>query len=105
MDGLHDAAMSPGGTSYPVFCNYPVQIAGKTGTAERGADQADQSWYMALAPYDNPKYVVAVTVERGGFGADTAAPVAKGILDQLLHVDPTAKDRRRRATPNGLVEC
>ena len=49
MAGLHDAAMAPAGTSYPVFCNYPVEIAGKTGTAERGLD-ADQSWYMALAP-------------------------------------------------------
>jgi penicillin-binding protein 2 len=100
--GLHDAAMSPGGTSYPVFCNYPVQMAGKTGTAERGAYQADQSWYMALAPYDNPKYVVAVTVERGGFGADSAAPVAKGILDQLLHVDPNKDGGDCDA--NGLVE-
>jgi penicillin-binding protein 2 len=86
MSGLHDAAMTPSGTSYPVFCNYPVEIAGKTGTAERGLYQPDQSWYMALAPYDNPKYVVAVTVEGGGFGADSAAPVAKGILNQLFHV-------------------
>ena len=77
MEGLHDAAMIPDGTSYPVFGSYPVQIAGKTGTAERGLCEEDQSWYMALAPYDNPKYVVAVTVERGGFGADSAAPVAK----------------------------
>jgi penicillin-binding protein 2 len=83
--GLHDAAQSPGGTSYPVFGEYPVQIAGKTGTAERPG-QEDQSWYMALAPYPNPKYVVAVTIERGGFGVDTAAPAARAILNQLLHV-------------------
>jgi penicillin-binding protein 2 len=102
MEGLHEAAMSPGGTSYPIFCNYPVPIAGKTGTAERGAYQADQSWYMALAPYDDPKYVVAVTVERGGFGADSAAPVAKGILDQLLHVNPDKDGGDCNAT--GLVE-
>jgi penicillin-binding protein 2 len=102
MEGLHDAAMTPSGTSYPIFCNYPVPIAGKTGTAERGLYEADQSWYMALAPYDNPKYVVAVTVERGGFGADSAAPVAKGILDQLLHVDPDKDGGDCDA--NGLVE-
>jgi penicillin-binding protein 2 len=86
LDGLHGAAMEPGGTSYKVFGGYPVDIAGKTGTAETGIG-IDQSWYMALAPYDDPKYVVAVTIERGGFGADTAAPVARQILDQLLHVN------------------
>ena len=54
LDGLHEAAMEPGGTSYPVFGGYPVQIAGKTGTAERPG-QADQSWYIALAPYRRPQ--------------------------------------------------
>jgi penicillin-binding protein 2 len=86
MEGLHDAAMSPGGTSYPVFGGYPVDIAGKTGTAERPPN-GDQSWYVAVAPYDDPKYVVAVTVEEGGFGADTAAPAAQQILNELLKVN------------------
>ena len=36
-----------------------------------GVGRADQSWYVALAPYPNRKYVVAVTDEAGGFGADT----------------------------------
>jgi penicillin-binding protein 2 len=83
--GLHDAAQTPGGTSYPVFGGYPVDMAGKTGTAERPG-HADQSWYLALAPYPDPKYVVAVTIEEGGFGVDSAAPVARLILNQLLHV-------------------
>ncbi len=90
LDGLHGAAMEPGGTSFNVFGGYPVEIAGKTGTAERGVGRADQSWYVALAPYEDPKYVVAVTVEGGGFGADTAAPAAQQIFNQLLHVN-TAK--------------
>jgi penicillin-binding protein 2 len=101
MEGLHDAATTQGGTSYPVFCNYGVDIAGKTGTAER-ALQPDQSWYMALAPYDDPKYVVAVTVERGGFGADSAAPVAKDILNQLFHVP--ADKLGGGCNASGLVE-
>ena len=84
--GLHDAAMSPGGTSYAVFGGYPVQMAGKTGTAERPPN-GDQSWYIALAPYPNPRYVVAVTIEEGGFGVDSAAPAAREILNQLLGVN------------------
>ncbi|MGH2951154.1 MAG: penicillin-binding protein 2, partial [Solirubrobacterales bacterium] len=65
MEGLNAAAMEPGGTSYNVFGGFPVEIAGKTGTAER-PPYADQSWYVALAPYPEPRYVVAVTIEEGG---------------------------------------
>ena len=80
---MHAAAQSPGGTSYSVFGGFPVPVAGKTGTAERPG-QEDQSWYAVLAPYPNPRVVVAVTVERGGFGVDSAAPVALGILSEYF---------------------
>jgi len=89
LDGLHRAAQSPGGTSYAVFGGFPVPVAGKTGTAQR-TGQADQSWYSVLAPYPNPRVVVTVTVERGGFGVDSAAPVAEQILSQYFHAKPHA---------------
>jgi penicillin-binding protein 2 len=82
--GLHAAAQSPGGTSYPVFGGFPVPVAGKTGTAQR-TGQADQSWYSVMAPYPNPRVVVTVTVERGGFGVQTAAPIAEQILSAYFH--------------------
>jgi penicillin-binding protein 2 len=87
MEGLHGAANGAGGTSTSVFEGFPIPIAGKTGTAEKGAGRADQSWYVALAPYPDPQYVVAVTDEAGGFGADTAAPMARLILSELFHVN------------------
>jgi penicillin-binding protein 2 len=83
MTGLTRAAMEPEGTSYPVFGNFPFAVAGKTGTAQR-PNQADQSWYIALAPANNPQIVVAVTIERGGFGVDTAAPVVARMLEQYF---------------------
>jgi penicillin-binding protein 2 len=89
MTGLTRAAMEQGGTSYPVFGNFPVPIAGKTGTAERGVTVPDQSWYIAVAPADNPEVVVAVTIERGGFGVDAAAPVAARILEQYFKLPIT----------------
>jgi penicillin-binding protein 2 len=89
MEGLYGAANGPGGTSTAVFEGFPIPVAGKTGTAEKGAGRADQSWYVALAPYPNPRYVVAVTDEAGGFGADTAAPMARRILSALFEVDET----------------
>jgi penicillin-binding protein 2 len=86
LEGLRGAASAPGGTSTGVFQGFPIPIAGKTGTAEKGLGRADQSWYVALAPWPDPKYVVAVTDEAGGFGADTAAPMARLILAELFNV-------------------
>jgi penicillin-binding protein 2 len=88
LEGLRGAASAPGGTSTPVFQDFPIPVAGKTGTAEH-VGKADQSWYVALAPYPNPRYVVAVTDEAGGFGADTAAPMARRILAALFDVRET----------------
>jgi penicillin-binding protein 2 len=86
LDGLRGAASQPGGTSADVFRGFPIPVAGKTGTAQKGLDRPDQSWYVALAPYPDIKYVVAVTDEAGGFGADTAAPMARKILAALYGV-------------------
>jgi penicillin-binding protein 2 len=78
--------MEPGGTSYSVFGGFPVEIAGKTGTAERGEGNEDQSWYGAIAPVEDPRIVVVATVERGGFGVESAAPVAARILESYFDV-------------------
>jgi penicillin-binding protein 2 len=102
LSGLHGAAQEPGGTSYPVFNDFPEQIAGKTGTAEAGAGKEDQSWYLALAPYPNPRYVVAVTVEQGGFGAESAAPAARQILAKLLKLSKSEQQKWQPGTSRTL---
>jgi penicillin-binding protein 2 len=85
MDGLFGAANDPKGTSYDVFKDFPIKVCGKTGTAQR-IGKADQSWYVVLAPCPNPRYVVAVTDEDGGWGAQTAAPDARRILAALFGI-------------------
>ena len=87
LGGLERAAMEPGGTSFPVMGGFPFPVAGKTGTAERGPGQEDQSWYSVIAPYDDPEIVVTVTVEHGGFGVESAAPIARSILEHYFHVN------------------
>jgi penicillin-binding protein 2 len=82
MEGLHAAAQEGEGTAAGIFGGFPIPIAGKTGTAERDG-QADQSWFAALSPYPNPRIVTIATVEEGGFGAESAAPVVLGILEAL----------------------
>jgi penicillin-binding protein 2 len=84
MEGLHQAAQGPQGTSYGIFGGFPVEVAGKTGTAQR-PPHADQSWYAILAPYPDPRIVTVVTMEEGGFGAESAAPAALQILEAYFN--------------------
>lgn len=83
LEGLHQAAQAPGGTAEPVFGNFPIRVAGKTGTAERQG-QSDQAWFAALAPYDDPEIVAVATIEGGGWGAEAAAPVVRTIFDEYF---------------------
>ena len=84
--GLYGAANNPSGTSASVFSGFLPAIAGKTGTAETcGPNCPDHSWYASWAPYDHPKLVVVVMIEKGGFGAEAAAPAAKKIYEAYFH--------------------
>ena len=86
------------GTSTRVFAGAPYQSGGKTGTAQAvGLRQnekyvaskvdeykRDHSLYVAFAPNDKPRVALAVIVENAGFGAVSAAPIARRLLDYLL---------------------
>ncbi len=62
-----------------------IQVAGKTGTAEVESGTANQAWFIAFAPVDDPQMAIAVTVERTtGQGGTVAAPIAKRVLEVLL---------------------
>src|SRR5437870_2185474 len=66
-----------------------VQVAGKTGTAqatERGHKDTI-AWFACFAPFDNPKYVVAVMVQGGEHGGSVAGPVATRIMERSLALD------------------
>jgi penicillin-binding protein 2 len=84
MEGLHEAASQPGGTSADVWAGWNQAqhpVFGKTGTAQHEG-KVDQSWYMCYIADPNHPIVIAVTVEQGGFGAETAAPIARLIASK-----------------------
>jgi peptidoglycan glycosyltransferase len=76
-----------GGTAATVGFPAALKVAGKTGTAELGLGTTYDAWFVCFAPADHPRYVVAVVVEKqpNGFGASVSAPIAKAILEKLLH--------------------
>jgi len=62
-----------------------ISVAGKTGTAETGGDRPNTTWFIAFAPADKPKVAVAVVLENQvGTGGQTAAPIARAIMQAIL---------------------
>jgi penicillin-binding protein A len=62
-----------------------LSLAGKTGTAETGIANHYDTWFIAFAPANNPKVAVAVALEnQTGFGATTAGPIAKALVQAVL---------------------
>jgi peptidoglycan glycosyltransferase len=64
-----------------------IQVAGKTGTAETGINNVYTAWFVSFAPAENPQVAVAVVLAKqaNGFGGAVSAPIAKQILEKLLH--------------------
>jgi penicillin-binding protein 2 len=96
--GLEEATHSPIGTSSGVFGNFPVDIAGKTGSAEKvmhvpgypNGLKLNQSWWCGYGPYDSPKIVVCAVIENGGHGGTAAAPAALQVFEQYFGKSATA---------------
>ena len=81
------------GTASTAFSGFPfaaVPIAGKTGTAERPPFQST-SWFASFSlPATGPKYAVIVMVEEGGYGSQTAAPIARHLYEDIYGITPTS---------------
>ena len=84
-----------GGTAYSVFKDFPIQVGGKTGSAEAGNDKTN-AWFVGFAPYENPEVAVVVLVENGAHGY-YSAEVTKEIMEAYFGLneeiveDKTAK--------------
>ena len=85
---MESVTHNPSGTAY-LTAGPPatrINIAGKTGTAQNGAEAVgiDDAVFTCFAPADNPQIAVGVIVKGGGFGAAAAAPVAVAIIKAFL---------------------
>jgi penicillin-binding protein 2 len=88
--GFQGALANPKGTASAAFQGFPfaqVPIAGKTGTAQV-AGKDDTSLFVGMfgGTPENPRYIVAVVVEQAGFGAQTAAPIARRIIERMSNL-------------------
>jgi penicillin-binding protein 2 len=78
-------AVTTAGTGASAFSGFPIEVAGKTGTAQVKG-KSDYAWFACYAPANNPRYAVVVMVEQGGEGGATAAPAARQIMCKLFNV-------------------
>jgi penicillin-binding protein 2 len=91
--GLFEGTHMPFGTSYAVFGQFPVSIAGKTGTAEKVVSLPgylgvqNQSWWCGYGPTNSAKIVVCAVIENGGHGGTAAAPAAERVFSKFFHVN------------------
>ena len=85
------------GTGRAMSYGLKYTLAGKSGTAQvvsavkggrqqkfAGKKYKDHAWFIAFAPVDKPKIVIAVFVENGGFGSAASAPIVRKMMDYYL---------------------
>jgi penicillin-binding protein 2 len=86
-EGMYLVTSSEDGTAYTAFSDFPIKVAGKTGTAETGIlGTSDNVAFVCFAPLENPQIAVSIYVEKGGSAAK-AASIARSILDAYFDVD------------------
>lgn len=91
--GMLSVTSETGGTSYIVFKNSDIQVAGKTGTAQVPSGN-NNGIFVGFAPYDKPKIAVVAVIEHGGEGTYTAN-VVKPIMEEYFNIDKEAKQNEK----------
>ena len=123
-EGMYQVVNGERGTARGARLPDPeIAMAGKTGTSqvrrisraeratgvrkneEKAWEERDHGLFVAFAPNRAPRYAVAVVVEHGGSGSQSAAPIARDIMAKALELDPArakpAISLERRAAPSG----
>lgn len=71
------------GSAKRIFAGYPIEVGGKTGTAQISKKSSNNALFISFAPFDKPEIAVAVVIEHGFRGAN-AAYVARDIFDEYF---------------------
>jgi len=93
---MADVVAQPYGTAHSIVANLGgITVAGKTGTAQNGANNTglDDAVFTGFAPVGNPQIAVGVVVKGGGLGADASAPVAVQIIKAYMSYLNSSKSK------------
>ena len=96
--GMRMAITNPRGTLNDIFSDFPIAVAGKTGTAEYCDDVAleanrcqfgqwpTHSWTLAYAPFDDPEIIIMAFAYNGGEGASVAGPMVFRVMEAYFEL-------------------
>jgi penicillin-binding protein 2 len=79
---MRAVAIPPMGTASDVFGDFPLPVAGKTGTAESAPGQEPHAWFGGYAPFEQPQIAFVGMIEQGGAGSEVAAPMIRQVLER-----------------------
>ncbi len=117
-EALMGAVNEPRGTGYACALKQ-VKVAGKTGTAQvvrMAADFKkgdmnrmplkfrDHAWFVAYAPFEDPRIAVAVLVEHGGYGGAAAAPIARKVIEKYFDLEASAPAKAEEASSDSVYD-
>lgn len=110
INGMQKVFEQKGGTAYYSQVE-GVEMCGKTGTVQnfirvagKKIELSDHSIFIAFAPKENPKIVIAVFVENGGYGSTVAAPIASLMIEKYLNKEIKIKWRETNVHDINLYE-
>ena len=89
LEAMRAPITHPRGTARGVMGDFPIPMAGKTGTWEV-VGSISNGLFVGFAPADDPEILVAVIVEKGGGGSSTATPIARKVFDAYFGFDQVA---------------
>ncbi len=89
--GMTEVTTSDYGTARSVFKDFPIKVAGKTGTAQTGRVNANHGWFVGYAPLEEPQISVLVFIENGHSSSYTL-PVAAEIFKEYFGLNIERED-------------
>ena len=86
-EGMREATRRAStGTAAPVFNDYPIRVAAKTGTVQIEGSEVNNAVFVCYAPADNPEIAISIVVERGVAGS-AIMNIARSIFDYYFRTE------------------
>ncbi|MFA5782347.1 MAG: penicillin-binding protein 2 [Bacteroidales bacterium] len=99
LEGMHQVIEAGTGTGAKIE---KIKMGGKTGTAQNPHGEPN-SIFILIAPIDNPKIVISVIVENGGWGATWAVPIASLMVEKYLNGKVKRIDLEKRMMEGSVL--
>ena len=98
-EGMYQATNSSYGTAGKQFKDFPIKVAGKTGTAQTGTSRPNHGFFVGYAPYQEPEIAVLVFLEKGNSSAYTL-PIAANIFRKYFGLESLEGEEETELAPS-----